>query len=286
MKIVVGLFICTALLAPAQEPVNGPAFKNSGFEKGLKKPDSWTVSGDGPDLKVSWTVETNRPHSGERSLQLKADGYAGSVSLASEKVSVTSGYYLVRFWAKIESDSGNSQFKTRIIPAKSKFPNDKPAQVTVNDRLEIPADGTWRAVDSLVVIRNGEDQLQINFDCRLTSKNSLSIRLDDFEIIPTNESCYRFEAPLTEVLPPIEPAYQVLSTRTQAHGTVSPLDDRPRMMIDGQPVPPTYYTTFAQYQSISTNASKLVPPITDFKNAKVNIYSPMINLSKVQGFWF
>ena len=261
--------LLTLLLAGALPAAGAAPVPNAGFEEGGEALTSWTFS-TGEGGTGAWAWESERTHSGKRALRMSKTNAIGYSMLSSGFIPVESGKEVeVRAWIQVRGRArGNAYFMISQHTADSdemRFPN----QFTVPKPWN--TGDNWERIRVRVEVREGNTRIRIH--C-LANQAPVTVVWDDFEVgIPT-EPAYqpRYEKPVAEALPPLEPAQARVARRKKAVAARKMVEGRPRLFIDGRPVEPAFY--------VGPFHNPWDAQIADFRNAGVRVYLVPLTLGR------
>ena len=206
---------------------------NAGLEEGEAGPTRWSWS-TGENGKGEFQWETGIAHTGRRCVRVSKIGAAGYTSLVSDFVPVQAGkVYEVSAWVyPLKSVARGVYFMICQHPptgTAEQLPN------TFGNTAEMLVGGEWQRLTVKVGIREGNTRLTIH--C-IQAFGPSDIRWDDFavaEAAPPPPP--RYEPPVRETAPDLAPAQAIVRARPRARVKVETQSGRPRLFVDGKPVP-------------------------------------------------
>jgi hypothetical protein len=233
---------------------------NAGMEEGPDGPSRWTwATGEGG--QGEFATETTIKHGGNRSFRVTKDGAVGYTDLCSEPFAVEAGTaYEITAWVyPIRNVRRGVYFMINELPAggdREQLPN------TFGSTTQPLIAGEWQQVQVKLTTREGIDRLRIH--CIQAFAPS-ELCWDDFRVAEAGEEAKpRYEPPDKEPLPDLAPAQAIVAKRPRAAVRVEQRAGRPRLFLDGKPVPWAFYVgPFWNWQDAQ---------IADFRNAGVRVY--------------
>jgi beta-galactosidase len=246
-------------LAHAQAP-GEVIVPNAGMEEGAEGPAHWTWS-TGEGGQGEFAVETALKHGGERSFRVKKIGAAGYTDLCGEPVPVEAGKtYEISAWVyPIRNVRRGVYFMVNELPAGSdreQLPN------TFGATNQPLVAGEWQQVKVKLTPREGIDRIRIH--C-IQAFSPSELCWDDFRVAKAGEEAKpRYEPPEQEPLPDLAPAQEIVRKRGRAAVRIEQRAGRPRLFVDGKPVPWAFY--------VSPFWNPRDAQIKDFRDAGVRVY--------------
>ncbi|MBM3474876.1 MAG: hypothetical protein FJX75_16555, partial [Armatimonadetes bacterium] len=257
------LSLATLILVPAlshPQPPREVAVPNAGMEDGADGPTHWAWS-TGEGGQGQFAVETTIKHGGARSFRVTKDGAVGYTDLCSEPFPVEAGKaYEITAWVyPIRNVRRGVYFMINELPAggdREQLPN------TFGSTTEPLIAGEWQQVQVKLTTREGIDRIRIH--CIQAFAPS-ELCWDDFRVAEAGEETKpRYEPPEKEPLPDLAPAKAIVAKRPRAAVRIQQRAGRPRLFVDGKPVPWAFYVgPFWNWQDAQ---------IADFRNAGVRVY--------------
>lgn len=247
--------LCT--VAAAQDR---PMVPNGSFEEGQEGPVGWVWhTGEGSEGEFQWRDDIAR--TGGRSFRVHKLGSVGFTTLTSDFITVTPGKtYLVRAWVWPLSRVRRGVYL--MVSQHTADSSDQQLPNAFGDTHQPFVPGQWQPVTAKVTVREGNTRLRVQ--C-LQAFATSDVCWDDLEVEEAGaEPPARYEPPVAEELPDLEPARQIVAARPRAQVRVEQVGGRPRLFVDGQPVPWAWY--------VSPFWNPQDAQIGDFRNAGVRVY--------------
>ncbi|MEA3401458.1 MAG: beta-galactosidase [Armatimonadota bacterium] len=243
---------------------------NWSFEAGEEAPDAWTWrAAEGSDGEFEWLDDVSRD--GDHSFRVAKIGAVGFTVLLSDFVEVEAGEtYRVsaRVWpfhnvrrgvylmiSQHTADSGDQQlpntFGTVHLPLEAK---------------------RWQEVTAKVEVREGNSRIRVH--C-LQAFRASDVAWDAVTVVPAGEETEpepRYEEPVPEELPPLEPAMARVAQRPRAAVEVTREHRRPRLFLDGTPTPWAWY--------VGPFHTPDDAHVADFRDAGVRVYLASLVLGR------
>jgi len=260
MRVAALLTIILGVATCAVPAADGPAIPNPGMEDGAEGPEHWQWS-TGENGLGEFTWEAEQTHGGQHSFHVRKLGSGGYTDLCSDTIAVQPGRtYRISAWVYAARNVPRGvYFMVNQIPAGSateQLPN------TFGDTALPLHAGEWQQVTVDVAVRPGNDRVRIHCIQAFVPSDVL---WDDFEITePALEPPPRYEPPTKEPLPDLEHARAVVRARARASAQVETRGGRPRLSVDGKPVPWAFY--------VSPFWNPGDAQIADFRDAGVRVY--------------
>jgi len=256
----ISLLCATLTLAAwAQNSAEVPV-PNAGMEEGADGPTHWAWSA-GEGGQGEFALETTIKHSGARSFRVRKIGAAGYTDLCSEPFAVEAGKtYEITAWVyPIRNVRRGVYFMINELPAggdREQLPN------TFGSTTQPLIAGEWQQVRVLVEVRPGIDRLRIH--CIQAFAPS-ELCWDDFRVAEAGEEAKpRYEPPEQEPLPDLAPAQAIVAGRSRASVRIEQRAGRPRLFLDGKPVPWAFY--------VGPPFNWRDAQIADFRDAGVRVF--------------
>ena len=252
------MLLCIALApAWAQQRLVVP---NASLEEGQDGPASWVWhTGEGGTGEFEWRDDI--AHSGQRSFRVHKIGSTGYTTLNSGFIDATPGKtYLVRAWVR---PLGNARRGVYLMVTQHRADSDDQQYPNAFGDTNLPfIIGEWQPVTARVTVREGNTRLRVQ--C-LQAFAASDVCWDDLEIEEAGaEPPPRYEPPTPEVVRDLEPARAIVARRPRAQVQVAQVGGRPRLSVDGRPVPWAFYVSpFWNPQNAQ---------IADFRDAGVRVY--------------
>ena len=252
------LMLVVSCLAQAQAPGEVPV-PNAGMEEGADGPSHWAWS-PGEGGQGEFSVETTNRHGGARSFRVAKIGAAGYTDLCSEPVPVAAEKtYQITAWVyPIRNVRRGVYFMINELAAGGgeQLPN------TFGSTTQPFVAGEWQQVKVLIEVRPGIDRIRIH--CIQAFAPS-ELCWDDFRLAEAGEEAKpRYEPPAQEPLPDLAPAQEIVAKRPRASVRVEQRAGRPRLLLDGKPVPWAFYVgPFWNWRDAQ---------IADFRDAGVHVF--------------
>ncbi|MGD9494694.1 MAG: beta-galactosidase [Armatimonadota bacterium] len=222
-------------------------------------PARWTwYSAEGGEGEFGWA---DVAFEGERSFRVAKIGSGGFTALVSDFVDVTPGQTL-HVTARVYPFHNVRRGVYLMISQHTADSDDQQlpnAFGTVNVPLQRER---WQEVTAQVQVREGNTRIRVH--C-LQAFAPCAVAWDAVEIgLPAPQAEPRYEPPVPEDLPPLEPARALVARRDRAQVEVRTDEVRPRLFVDGRPVTWTFYVgPFWTPQNAH---------IADFRDAGVRVY--------------
>lgn len=228
-------------------------------EVGEGGPARWTWStGEGGGAQFEWA---DVAFEGRRAFRVRKTDSIGFSALVSDFVEVTPGQ-TYRVTARVYPFANVRRGVYLMISqhtadsAEMQYPNAFGATYIPLQRER------WQEVTAEVEVREGNTRIRIH--C-LQAFAPSDVAWDAVEVgAPGVVLEPRYEAPVAEELPPLEPAAARLAARSRAMVEVARTPHRPRLTVDGRPTPWAFYV--APFHT-SEKAH-----IADFRDAGVRVY--------------
>ncbi len=253
------MMVRTVMLLAATAALAVPV-PNAGLEDGAQAPSGWDASvGEGGTAEFAWVTEP--VHSGRRGFRVTRTDGLGFSRLSSDFLPVEAGKtYRVTAWVyALKSVKRGVYFMLSQYPAESAAENLPNA---FGDTGRSLVKNTWQMIDATVTIRPGSTRLRIH--CIQAFAPS-DLVWDEFAVAEAAEAPKpRYEKPEAEVLPPLESARAVVAKRAKAQVRVDTSQGRPRLFVDGQPVPWAFY--------VSPFWNPNDAQVADFRQAGARVY--------------
>ena len=247
------------------------------------------VKGDGGEGTWRWDAEN--VYNGEKSCRILKNNIDGYNSLVSDFVNVESGKtYQISAWIKLHSRSyANTYIKVNQYSKDGKTPDrsdDNSAIYQVPFDQRYPA-GAW--VDARLTFEVKSPNTRIKIQIMVLS-GACDVTLSDIRIntpqlrpLGPNLACdavqgntfipSRYEEPKMEIIPPLtEKIKAIVAARKHSEASVETIAERPRIVVDGKPIPPAFYNGcwFAPERS----------QYGDFKQAGIRTYFVCLQLGR------
>jgi len=258
------LMVAAAMLvagAPAftQQPA-GVAVPNAGLEEGQEGPARWSWScGEGGQGEFAW--DTEHVHGGALAFRVTKVGPAGYTDLTGEPLPVEAGKtYRVAAWVYPHRNLARGvYFMINQMPVETgpeQLPN-------TFGRTEQPlVGGQWQELEVSVPVRQGNAWLRIH--C-IQAYGTPDVSWDDFSVTEVGAvPPPRYEPPVPEELPPLEPARAIVAARPRAWARVEVQNGRPRLVVEGKSVPWAFM--------VNPCFNPQDAHIADFRDAGVRVY--------------
>ena len=249
-----------ALLAAALAWAAEPVVPNAGMEEGAATPTAWSATaGEGGTGEFAW-VETP-VHSGRKAFRVKKLDSAGHTLLSGGMVTVEAGAAVqVSAWVY---PSANVRRGVYFMISQYRADSDEWQLPNTFGSTTAPLlGGQWQPLTVEVAMRPGNTRLRIQ--C-VQAFGPADIVWDDFAVAAAAVAAPpRFEPPLAEALPDLAAAQAVVAARPWAQVVVDRSQGRPRLSVDGKPVP------WAFYVSPFWNSNDA--QVADFRQAGVRVY--------------
>jgi len=233
---------------------------NADLETGADSPDGWTCA-HGEGGTGAWSWDTENVHSGKRAFRIRKDNAEGYSQLVSGFLAVEPGRdYEVSAWIKLHHRSAAGVYfmvsQYRADGDAMQLPN------AFGDSNKRHSAGAWQRLRLVFTVREPNTRVRIH---ALVAFGPCDVTWDDFSLgPPAADAKPRYEPPVEETLPPLEPARQIVAARRRSAAQVEVREGRTRFVIDGKPAPPCFY--------VSPFWTPNKAQIADFKNAGVRVY--------------
>jgi hypothetical protein len=248
--------LSVAALAQAAEPV----VPNAGMEEGDSAPTGWTAgSGEGGTGEFAW-VDTP-VHGGRKAFRVKKIGSVGHTLLSGGMVSVEAGQTVqVSAWVY---PSANVRRGVYFMISQYRADSDEWQLPNTFGSTTAPLlGGQWQPLTVAVSMRPGNTRLRLQ--C-VQAFGPSDIVWDDFAVATAGaEAKPRYEPPTKEPLPDLAAAKAVVAARQRAQVLIDRSQGRPRLSLDGRPVPWAFY--------VSPFWNPNDAQIADFRKAGVRVY--------------
>lgn len=237
-----------------------PLVPNAGFEQGADGPTGW-VWHTGEDGQAEFQWRDDVAHTGQRSFRVRKIDGVGYSTLTSDFIGVTPGNtYLVRVWVRPMAPARRGVYLMVTQHAADSDEQQHP-NAFGNTNLPLVAD-EWQEVTARVTVREGNTRLRVQ--C-LQAFLPSDVCWDDLQVEQAGEEPPpRYEPPVPELLPELEPARQIVSRRQRARVEIAHVGGRPRLSVDGRSVPWAFY--------VSPFWNPQDAQIADFRDAGVRVY--------------
>lgn len=242
------------------QPASEIVVPNAGMEEGDQGPSHWSWY-LGEDGQGTFSLETTIVHGGKRSFRIRKEGAVGYTDLISEPISVEAGKtYEVSAWIyPLRNVRRGVYFMINQLPVGStteQLPN------TFGSTMQPFIANEWQQVTVKVTIREGIDRIRIHCIQAFTPSE---LCWDDFRVVETSNTTQpRYEPPEKEPLPDLALAQQIVRQRARASVRVEQRGGRPRLFVDGRPIPWAFY--------VSPFWNPQDAQIRDFREAGVRVY--------------
>ncbi len=236
LRLSIALPLLFALPACAQD-LDRPTVPNWSMEEvGEGGPARWVWhTGEGGGAEFAWAdVALN----GERAFRVHKTDSAGYSVLLSDFIDVTPGEtYQVTAHVYPHADVRRGVY---LMISQHTADSDDQQYPNAFGTVHIPLQhGQWQEVTARVEVREGNSRIRVH--C-LQAFAPSDVAWDAVEVgPPAPEVEPRYEEPVPEELPPLEPARERLAQRDRARVEVDRRANRPRLSIDGRPTPWAFY---------------------------------------------
>lgn len=246
-----------------------PVVFNAGFEEGQDKPEGWSWrTGEEGQGEFEWTERLS--HSGKKSFRVKFVGPVGYTALESRDIEVTPGKtYRLSAWIYPVRPVRRGVYFMISQYKPNETGEDLPN--TFGATYAVFAPQTWQPITVTVSVRAGNNRLRIHCIQALASSE---IYWDDFTIQEvTQEEKPRYEPPPLEAVPPLTPELRArLARRPRATAKIERRGDRPRLIVDGKPLPFAWHVCAFGGPAFFERAH-----VRDFQEAGVRIHlAPLV----------
>jgi len=268
MRIVLlGLALIVASPLAAQD-LDRPTVPNWSLEAGRDEPEGWVWhTGEDSGGEFEWTDAV--AYHGNRAFRVRKIGTVGYTVLLSDFVDVQPGR-TYRVTARVHPFHNVRRGVYLMI---SQHTADSDAQQLPNafGTVHIPLErDRWQEVTARVEVREGNTRIRVH--C-LQAFWASDVAWDAVEVgIAGEEPQPRYEEPVPEELPPLEPAMGRVAERERAVVEVRSDGGRPRLVLDGRPTPWAFYVGPFHRPD---NAQ-----VADFRDAGVRVYLASLVLGK------
>ncbi len=269
VALIAALTVCICIPTAAQQDP-APEVPNWGFEAGTDGPDAWTWrAAEGSGGEFEWLDDLS--DEGDRSFRVRKIGAVGFTLLLSDFVPVEAGQSY-RVTARVRPLHDVRRGVYLMISQHTADSDDQQLPNTFGT-VHIPLEGgRWQEVTARVEVREGNARIRVS--C-LQAFWASDVVWDAVTVAPVGaetEPEPRYEEPVPEELPPLEPAMARVAARDRASVEVTREQRRPRLFLDGEPTPWAFYV--APFHS-SDNAQ-----VADFRDAGVRVYLASLVLGK------
>lgn len=255
-----GFAVVAFMLVALVNAQERPLVPNASFEQGADAPTGWVWhTGEDGEAEFEWLGDI--AHTGARSFRVKKIGSTGYSTLTSDFIQVKSGTtYLVRAWVRPLVQVRRGVY-LMVTQHTADSPDQQLPNTFGNSNLPLVAD-EWQEATARVTLREGNTRLRVQ--C-LQAFLPSEVCWDDLQVEEAGaEPPPRYEPPVPEVLPDLEPARRIVSRRQRAQVQVTQVGGRPRLSVDGKPVPWAFY--------VSPFWNPKDAQIADFRDAGVRVY--------------